>query len=231
MALKKPNRDIHLYLELHRDWIYDLYSNYGWKLDEIHEALVHHRDPWISASKLRSHMLTWKQKEMPQVWPEPQPPKILDRIAPRPPTISSLNHLSMPTSLTPYQACLNTAIHHSAPAKLMSTSTMGVGMAMSSYPMKQIYSPFYTPTNAENSSHRQQHPMPNCQLDQHRDARNDPSGTPTFQTPRHVFHDYLAPPVNEQSSDDANLEPQMGSICIYCGHVVGGRKCRCGDFG
>lgn len=155
MALKKPNRDIHLYLELHRDWIYDLYSNYGLKLDEIHEALVHHRDPWIrsvtqyfdtkaakfiwlaiySASKLRSHMLTWKQKEMPQLWPESQPPKILERIAPRPPTISSLNHLSMPTSLTPYHACLNTAIHHSAPAKLMSTSTMGVGMAMSSYPM------------------------------------------------------------------------------------------------
>jgi hypothetical protein len=35
------------YLDLCKDWFFDLYAVHGVEFDEIHQALVHYREPWV----------------------------------------------------------------------------------------------------------------------------------------------------------------------------------------
>jgi hypothetical protein len=46
MSSAQENRAIRDYLDLLKDWVYNAWIN-GVEFDEIHQSLVHYRDPWI----------------------------------------------------------------------------------------------------------------------------------------------------------------------------------------
>jgi len=47
MAANLGYRDMTTYLNTQRDRIYDLYTVYGFRVDEIHRELVWYREPWF----------------------------------------------------------------------------------------------------------------------------------------------------------------------------------------
>jgi hypothetical protein len=47
MSTTQENKAMRDYLELCKDWVFDLYSNHGVRFNEIYRALVHYREPWV----------------------------------------------------------------------------------------------------------------------------------------------------------------------------------------
>jgi hypothetical protein len=47
MSSTQENKAMRDYLDLCKDWFFEVYANNGVEFDEIHEALVHYRQPWV----------------------------------------------------------------------------------------------------------------------------------------------------------------------------------------
>jgi hypothetical protein len=47
MSSTQENKAMRDYLDLCKGWFFDVYANHGVEFDEIHEALVHYRQPWV----------------------------------------------------------------------------------------------------------------------------------------------------------------------------------------
>ncbi|KAN0117633.1 hypothetical protein V8E51_003610 [Hyaloscypha variabilis] len=107
-SLDRTRRDEAMrdYLDLCKHWVYELYSNHGVRVNELHRALVHYREPWVesvvnnlppssvsflvtdhfnSASRLRSAIVRWTKKDEPGPWPLEQIPRRPGFLIPPPP--------------------------------------------------------------------------------------------------------------------------------------------------
>ena len=94
------------YLDLCKHWVYELYSNHGVRVNELHKVLVHYREPWVesvvnnlqpsrvvylvtnhfnSATRLRSAIVRWTKKDEPGPWPLEQTPRRPGFTIPPPP--------------------------------------------------------------------------------------------------------------------------------------------------
>jgi len=94
------------YLDLCKHWVYELYSNHGVRVNELHKVLVHYREPWVesvvnnlqtsrvvylvtndfnSATRLRSAIVRWTKKDEPGPWPLEQIPRRPGFLIPPPP--------------------------------------------------------------------------------------------------------------------------------------------------
>ncbi|CZR59521.1 uncharacterized protein PAC_09415 [Phialocephala subalpina] len=235
MSESQKNKAIREYLNLSiKDWAYDLYANHGVRFDEIHEALVHYREPWIGAAKLQSAIQRWKDKEQPHAWPTPanQPARSPGFIIPPPPKFTHLlnmGHLLLPATFRPAPPLA--VAHHSSPASFMHTSMMGVDMTMSSSPQSR----FLHPNSSMQISQQQHYAAPSPSISY---PYNDVLDNSAYQSSSEVV-----PPVFQNSmlsqaiEDDTNgaeeyaeWEPELGSVCENCGQIVGG-KCQCSLYG
>ncbi|PMD48302.1 hypothetical protein L207DRAFT_574977 [Hyaloscypha variabilis F] len=225
-SLDRARRDEAMrdYLDLCKHWVYELYSNHGVRVNELHRALVHYREPWVDATRLRSAIVRWTKKDEPGPWPLEQTPRRPGFTIPPPPIAPPhlLSRLrvtepvpndglsSMPITNPPNHRNQE-MLHHASPLSPMPNSMTSPGMPMLFNQAPGTFSPDHgqqwqqtSQASAINSTIQSQSevtlPTPN-------QSHSSPVGNADAAE-------------NNSMDDDAGHGP-VGSICPQCNNEIG----------
>ncbi|KAE9377176.1 hypothetical protein N431DRAFT_462961 [Stipitochalara longipes BDJ] len=239
-AEREENKAVRAYLDtqvIH--WFFYLWDTHGVRFNEIYEALVHYREPWVEYSVLRSAQNRWKSPG-PQLytWKKQQGARTPGFVIPPPPIptpqlqrllglvelkdaglVVKVGHLSLPSAPRPPHPDREKQ-YPSDPSSFMRTSHMGHGMTYASRPQTELFSPYNT--GRIQQQQQQQH-------NQMQISASNYASPPVFQAPLPALPQYH-PPAAEVAQDcsmeDSYNEPEKETICDYCRKVIGG-KCKC----